>query len=103
MFAVIETGGKQYRVSAGDYIRLEKLDTEPGKTVKFDQVVLVEKDEKIITDEKQLKKVKVIGRVVEQDRASKIIVFKAKRRKGYRRKHGHRQYFTGVCIQDIKA
>jgi large subunit ribosomal protein L21 len=103
MFAVIETGGKQYRVSAGDYIRVEKLAASPGEQVEFDRVLLVGKEKQLIADEKKLKRAKVIGRVVEQDRAGKIIVFKSKRRKNYRRKHGHRQYFTGVCIQDIKV
>ncbi len=103
MFAVIETGGKQYRVSAGDYIRVEKLAADPGEQVEFDRVLMISQDEQCITQGEQLKAARVIGRVVEQDRAKKIIVFKFKRRKGYRRKHGHRQSFTGVSIQDIRV
>jgi large subunit ribosomal protein L21 len=103
MFAIIKTGGKQFRVSPGDCIRIERLAAEPGERVEFDQVLLVGKEKKLITQEKQLKKAKVIGQVTEQDRAGKIIGFKHKRRKGYRRKWGHRQYFTGVSIQEIKA
>lgn len=103
MYAVIETGGKQYRVSEGDCIRVERLDASPGEQVEFDRVLLIEKEEKLITKDNLLKKAKVIGRVVEQNRATKIIGFKFKRRKGYKRKWGHRQYFTGVAIQEIKA
>jgi large subunit ribosomal protein L21 len=102
MFAVIETGGKQYRVSTGECIRIEKLAADTGERVEFDRVLLVEKDDKVIADKQKLKQARVLGRVVEQDRAGKVIVFKSKRRKGYRRKRGHRQYFSGVCIQDIK-
>ena len=103
MFAVIQTGGKQYRVSEGDCIRIERLAATPGEQVEFDRVLLVGKDDKLITEDNLLQKAKVVGKVVEQDRAGKIIGFKSKRRKGYRRKWGHRQYFTGVAIQEIKA
>ncbi len=103
MYAVIETGGKQYRVSKGDCIRVEKLDASPGEQVEFDRVILVGKEDQLVTSDDLLKGVRVIGRVVEQDRAAKIIGFKYKRRKGYKRKWGHRQYFTGVAILDIKA
>lgn len=103
MFAVIKTGGKQYRVSEGDCISVERLAAAPGELVEFDQVLLVEKDDKLVTQDSLLNKAKVVGRVVEQNRAGKIIGFKSKRRKGYRRKWGHRQYFTGVAIQEIKV
>ncbi len=103
MFAVIETGGKQYRVSEGDCIRVERLDASLGEQVEFDRVLLVGGEEQLITKEAQLKAARVIGRVTEQDRAAKIIGFKFKRRKGYKRKWGHRQYFTGVAILEIKA
>ncbi len=101
MFAVIKTGGKQYKVNVGDCIRTEKLDVNRGETVEFNEVLAVSNDNELITDKQKLENIKVIGKVVEQDRAKKIIVLKFKRRKSYRRKRGHRQYYTGVCIQEI--
>ncbi|UCF31114.1 MAG: 50S ribosomal protein L21 [bacterium] len=101
MYAVIATGGKQYRVSEGDIIRVEKLPAEVGSDISFDQVLLVGDGEKIRIGTPVVDGASVTGKVVEQDRRRKIIVFKMKRRKNYRRKQGHRQDYTGVRIEKI--
>lgn len=101
MYAVIVTGGKQYKVSPGDLLPVEKLAAQPGDTVEFDEVLMVGQDDGPLVDRAQLEGAKVIGRVEEQGRAKKVIVFKFKRRKGYRRKRGHRQYLSRVRINEI--
>ena len=93
MFAVIRTGGKQYKVTKDDMIRVERLDVKEGATIDLDSVLYVEGD----------KKAKVSAKVVEHLRAPKVIIFKKNRRKGYRRKHGHRQNLTILKIIDVKA
>ena len=103
MYAVIKTGGKQYRVSPGDTLRVENLSTDNGENIKFDDVLMVEEDGKIIVGDKDLKKACVTAHVVESGRAKKIIVFKKKRRKNYRRKYGHRQQYTTICVDKIKT
>jgi large subunit ribosomal protein L21 len=102
MYAVIQTGGKQYRVQEGDVVRVEKLDAEPGAKVSFDQVLLVGEGDKIKFG-KDVAKAKVPGEVVEQDRDKKIVVFKKRRRKHSQRTQGHRQSFTAVRIGKISA
>ena len=99
MFAVIKTGGKQYRVASGDVIKVEKLEVEAGQTVTLDQVLMV--DGKIGTP--RVADATVSAEVVAQDRGPKIIVFKKKRRQNYRRKNGHRQDLTVLRITDITA
>ncbi len=101
MYAVIETGGKQYRVNEGDVIRIEKLPEEIGSVVTFEKVLLVGAGDKVSVGTPVVDGAKVTGKVVEQDRAKKIIVFKKKRRKGYQVKQGHRQNYTGVLIEKI--
>jgi large subunit ribosomal protein L21 len=101
MYAVIETGGKQYRVNEGDVIRIEKLPEEVGSVVTFEKVLLVSAGDKVSVGTPVVDGAKVTGKVVEQDRAKKIIVFKKKRRKGYQVKQGHRQDYTGVLIEKI--
>ncbi len=101
MYAVIETGGKQYRVNEGDVIRIEKLPEEIGSVVTFEKVLLVGAGDKVSVGTPVVDGAKVTGKVVEQDRAKKIIVFKKKRRKGYQVKQGHRQDYTGVLIEKI--
>jgi large subunit ribosomal protein L21 len=101
MYAVIRTGSKQYRVSPGDVITIEKLDLEEGKKCTFEDVVLYHDGESVVTKTKELAKVKVDGRVVGQGRSKKLIVFKYKPKKGYSRKKGHRQQLTRVKIEDI--
>jgi len=101
MYAVIRTGSKQYRVSPGDEITVEKLEAAEGKKVSFEDVVLYHDGKKVISAPKDLSKVKVSGKVVTQGRSAKTIVFKYKPKKGYRRKKGHRQMLTRVRIEDI--
>ena len=103
MYAVIETGGKQYRVNQGDIIKVEKLTVDVGQKVDFDRVLLVGEGTDIKVGSPVVDGANVSGTVVEQDRHRKIIVFKMKRRKGYRRKQGHRQNYTGVLIDKIKS
>ncbi len=101
MFAIIKTGGKQYKVAEGDTIRIEKLDAEVGETVTFEDVKLLAKDDGAIADKKDLESVKVEGTVLALEKAKKIIVVKFKRRKGYKRKQGHRQKLTKLQITKI--
>ena len=102
MYAVIKTGGKQYRVAAGDVIKVEKLDSEVGQTVDFDQVLMIGGDEaKIGTP--IVDGAKVSAEVLEQGRADKVLIFKKKRRHKYRRTRGHRQHQTVLRISDIKG
>lgn len=102
MYAIIKTGGKQYKVAEGDTIRVEKLKAEVGDTVTFDDVKLLAKDGTVV-DKKKLESVKVEGTVTGQEKAKKIVVLKFKRRKGYKRKQGHRQKLTRLQITKIKA
>ena len=102
MYAVIKTGGKQYKVAQGDKLRIEKLPANVGDTVTFDEVLLVGGDALKI-GAPLVAGAKVEAKVIAQDRAKKIIVFKFRRRKNYRRKNGHRQPFTALEITGIKA
>ena len=101
MLAVIKTGGKQYLVSPGDKIKIEKIDVKEGKEITFKDVLLVEKNRKLKIGTPQVKGVKVIGKVLRQDKAKKVIVFKYKSKTRYKVKKGHRQPFTEVEIMKI--
>lgn len=101
MFAVIKTGGKQYLVSPGDKIKIEKMDKPEGKEISFDQVLLVEKNKALKIGSPLVKGAKVKAKVLKQDRAKKVIVFKYKPKKRYQKKMGHRQPFTEVEILKI--
>lgn len=102
MFAVIKTGGKQYRVTKDDMIVVETVAGEPGSTVRFEDVLMIGDDGKAPSvGTPFLEQAAVFAEVVQQTRGDKIIVFKKKRRKGYRRKHGHRQALTVLRIIDI--
>ncbi|HNR32486.1 MAG TPA: 50S ribosomal protein L21 [Candidatus Hydrogenedentes bacterium] len=103
MYAVVNTGGKQYKMAVGDTVRVEKIDAAEGDTVELDQVALIATDDAIVTDPAALAAAKVVCRVVEQDRAKKIRVFKYKKRKNYHKTRGHRQYYTALRVQDIQA
>ena len=103
MYAVFETGGKQYRASAGDTVTVERLGTEAGQSVTFDRVLLVSNDGQVTVGAPVVEKASVVADVVEHKRGPKLIAFKMKRRKGYRRKIGHRQELTVVKITDIQA
>ena len=101
MYAIIATGGKQYKVSEGDIIKVEKLDAEAGATVTFDQVVAVsDKELKVAGD---VANASVTATVMEQGRYRKVIVYKYKRKTGYHKKNGHRQSYTQVKIEKINA
>ena len=102
MYAVIKTGGKQYRVRGGDVIRVEKLAGGVGDSVEFDEVLMVG-GEKVAVGTPTVTGAKVSAEIVAQDRAKKIIVFKKKRRKNYRRKYGHRQPYTELKITGVSA
>jgi len=103
MYAIIEACGKQYKVAEGDVVFFEKLDTAEGKKVTFDKVVLVSGNEKVQVGAPYVKGVKVEGKVVSHGKGKKIIVFKMKPKKNYRRKQGHRQPYTKVEITAIKT
>jgi len=103
MYAIVETGGKQYRVAEGDVISVEKLDSPVGSSVELPDVRLYTADDTTVIDKKKLEKVKVHGTVLAQKRGDKVRVFKMKRRKGYRRKKGHRQYLTEILITKIEV
>ena len=101
MYAIIATGGKQYKVAEGDVLKVEKLDAEAGSTVTFDQVVAV--SDGSLKVGKDVAKASVIATVVEQGRGKKVIVYKYKRKTGYHKKNGHRQAYTQVKIEKINA
>lgn len=101
MYAVIESCGKQYKVAEGDVVFFEKLDVEEGKKVSFDKVVLVSEEGKVQVGSPYVKGAKVEGKVVAHGKGKKIIVFKMKPKKNYRRKQGHRQPYTKVEITSI--
>jgi len=102
MYAVFQSGGKQYQVEPGTVIKLEKLPGEVGGEVSLDQVILVGDEDQVEVGHPLLTDVSIRGRIVEQGRHRKIIVFKHKRRKDYRKKQGHRQYYTAVLVQSIE-
>ena len=103
MYAIIESCGKQYKVAEGDVVFFEKLDVEEGKKVTFDSVVLVSDDKKVEVGTPYVKGVKVEGKVVSHGKGKKILVYKYKAKKNYRRTQGHRQPYTKVEITKIKT
>jgi large subunit ribosomal protein L21 len=103
MFAVIRTGGKQYKVAKDDVIAVEKLDGEPGATIELGEVLMVGEGAEVSAGTPLVAGASVSAELVEHRRADKIIVFKKKRRHNYRRKNGHRQHQTVLRITDIRA
>jgi large subunit ribosomal protein L21 len=103
MYAVILTGGKQYRVSKGDIVKVEKLDVEVGSVINLDKVLLVSKDGATTIGKPLVEGAKVSAKVLDQDKAKKIEGFKYKSKKNYRRHWGHRQPFTKLQIESIEA
>ena len=103
MYAIIESCGKQYKVSEGDVVFFEKLEEEEGKKVTFDNVVLVSDDKKVEVGAPYVKNVKVEGKVVSHGKGEKVLVYKYKAKKNYRRTQGHRQPYTKVEITKIKT
>jgi large subunit ribosomal protein L21 len=102
MYAVLETGGKQYRVAAGDTLEIERLETEAGQPVTFDRVLLVNTDGRLSIGAPTVSGATVVADVVKHIRGEKKIAWKMKRRKGYHRKVGHRQELTVVQVKEIK-
>jgi large subunit ribosomal protein L21 len=103
MYAVLETGSKQYRVSAGDQLEIERLAVEAGQPVTFDRVLLVNQDGKVTVGSPTVTGASVVADVLEHIRGEKKLTFKMKRRKGYHKSIGHRQELTVVKIKEIKA
>lgn len=103
MFAVIETGGKQYKVAPGDRIKIEQLNTAPGKAVVFDRVLLTADGATVAVGTPYLSGVQIEGKTVQQGRHKKIIVFKYHSKTRYRKKKGHRQPYTEVEITEIRS
>jgi len=101
LFAIVQTGGKQYRVAPGDILRVERLPGDRGDEVLIEQVLLVADDDAIQVGQPLIEGARVVGEIVQQGKAKKIIVFKKKRRKKYRRKQGHRQLYTALQIKEI--
>jgi large subunit ribosomal protein L21 len=102
MYAVLETGSKQYRVTAGDTLEVERLDVEPGQPTTFDRVLLVSNDGKVSVGAPTVAQASVVADVVEHIRGTKKVAFKMRRRKGYHRTVGHRQELTVIKIKEIK-
>lgn len=103
MYAVIESGGKQYRVSEGQVLKVEKLPVDVGQTVEFEKVLMLSNEAGLKIGAPYISGGKVVANVVSQDRADKIRVIKFRRRKHYRRQMGHRQYFTELKITSIQG
>ena len=101
MYAVIKTGGKQYRVAAGDKIQIEKLEGNPGDTVNFAEVLMIANGDAINIGAPHVAGATVVGEIASQDRGPRVIIFKKRRRKHYRRRNGHRQDLTSVTIREI--
>ena len=103
MYAVLTTGGKQYRVSEGDVLFVEKLNAEVDSTVELTEVLAVSKDGELKVGAPVVEGAKVVAKVLAQGKAKKVVVFKYKRKKDYRRKHGHRQPYTKIVVEKIEA
>ena len=103
MYAVLTTGGKQYRVQEGDVLFVEKLNAEVDSTVELTEVLAVAKDGEIKVGAPVVEGAKVVAKVLAQGKAKKVFVFKYKRKKDYRRKNGHRQPYTKIVIEKIEA
>lgn len=103
MYAIIETGGKQYRVTPGDTFRVEKLPAELGTTVELDRVLMVAVEENLTVGSPLVDGAKVLCTVLEQDRAKKVMSVRYKAKKNVRVKRGHRQYFTRLRVDSIQA
>jgi large subunit ribosomal protein L21 len=103
MYAVVQTGGKQYRVSPGDTLEVERLGTEAGESVELSDVRLLNRDGEVTVGAPTVAGASVVADVVEHKRGPKVVIYKMRRRKGYRKKAGHRQELTVVKVKEIKA
>jgi large subunit ribosomal protein L21 len=101
MYAIVQSGGKQYKVAPGDVLKVERLEVEVGDKVELTQVLLVHDQDRLLVGKPVVKEAKVLAEVNQQARSKKIIIFKKKRRKNYRRTKGHRQSFTQLKITEI--
>jgi len=102
-YAIIATGGKQHKVTVGDRLRVELLEAVVGDSITFDEVLALKDGEQLKVGRPHLEGAKVVAKVVEQGKAGKVLIFKKKRRKQYRRTRGHRQPFTEVVVEEIHA
>ena len=103
MYAIIQTGGKQYKVTEGSVLKIEKLNVEPGDRLTLDQVLMVSDDNEVRVGNPLVATAQVIATVLEQGRNKKVIVYKFKKRKNYRRKQGHRQPYTKIKVEKIEG
>jgi large subunit ribosomal protein L21 len=103
MYAVIEEGGKQYRVSQGDKIRVEKRDLEEGAQVSIDKVLLIGRDDEVVIGAPYVAGASVTAKVLEHGKEDKVIIFKYRRKKNYRRFRGHRQQYTDLSVEVING
>jgi large subunit ribosomal protein L21 len=103
MYAIVETGGKQYRIEEGVVFNVERLDAEPGNEIALDKVLMTGGDDAINVGKPYLDNAKVTCEVLEHGRGKKVVIFKHKRRKDYRKKQGHRQEFTRIKVKSIQA
>lgn len=103
MFAIIETGGKQYQVTEGRYVDVELLENEPESKVVFEKIIMLVNGKKSKVGQPYVKNASVEGTVVKHDKDKKVLVYKQRAKKGYRRKNGHRQNFTRVMINKIRT
>ncbi|MDH4164062.1 MAG: 50S ribosomal protein L21 [Nitrospirota bacterium] len=103
MYAVIKTGGKQYKVAPGDLLRVEKLDAKKGDAVEINEVLMVADGDKMNVGKPTIANAKVTAEVMGEGRGEKLLIFKHRRRKGFRRTNGHRQNFTTLKVKEIKA
>jgi len=103
MYAIVRTGGKQYQVACGDQLRVEKLEGNVGDSIDLNDVLMIVDGENVTVGQPVLENAKVTAKIAEQGKSKKVIVFKKKRRKGYRLRRGHRQMYTSLKIEEISA
>jgi len=103
MYAIVRTGGKQYQVACGDQLRVEKLEGNVGDSVDLTDILMVVDGEDVKVGQPVVENAKVVAKIAEQGRGKKVLIFKKKRRKGYRLKQGHRQSYTALKIEEISA
>jgi large subunit ribosomal protein L21 len=103
MYAVILTGGKQYKVAPGDVLNIEKLEAKKGDTVELKEVYMISDGDKVSVGKPTLASAMVTAEVMGEDKGEKLLIFKHRRRKGFRKTNGHRQHYTTIKVKDIKA
>ena len=103
MYAVIQTGGKQYKVTPGDVLKVEKLEAKKGDTIELKQVYMVSDGDKVSVGKPTLASAMVTAEVMGEEKGEKLLIFKHRRRKGFRKTNGHRQHYTTIKVKDIKA